>query len=286
MAVATTLESLAHHLLSCAATRALEEPSAFEAALVTNPESLAFLVYVAARHETVGELLTALARPGLALIVEGQRACLRCDARGGEAEFHLVFLARTLADLTAGRFAVEQTLFSHDRVVPAALPVALGRVSFGQPRNELVFARSSLELSIDLAAALHRVAGLRLLPSPALDDRLRRTLEGILVAGERPTLERVASLMALSPRALQRALQQGPSFQDLVSEVSSEQALALLRNRPDLSIKEIAVRLGFSGTRAFSRAFRRWFGRNPSEVRHVGSSSSVPPPRSTMRPRA
>jgi AraC-like DNA-binding protein len=48
--------------------------------------------------------------------------------------------------------------------------------------------------------------------------------------------------------------------------VLHERALELL-SRPALRLAEIAERLGFADASAFSKAFRRWTGRSPSDVR-------------------
>ncbi len=48
-------------------------------------------------------------------------------------------------------------------------------------------------------------------------------------------------------------------------------AACLLLRRPELSVKEIAVRLGFPGTPQFSRAFRRVVQLSPSEFRASGA---------------
>jgi AraC-like DNA-binding protein len=39
---------------------------------------------------------------------------------------------------------------------------------------------------------------------------------------------------------------------------------------PDIELVEVAFLLGFSDQSAFSRAFKRWTGKSPSESRKVG----------------
>ena len=42
-----------------------------------------------------------------------------------------------------------------------------------------------------------------------------------------------------------------------------------------LPMIEIALRLGYSDHTAFSRAFSRWFGASPRELRRAGSGASI-----------
>ncbi len=51
-------------------------------------------------------------------------------------------------------------------------------------------------------------------------------------------------------------------------------ALALLRTRPDMSIKEIAAASGFGSTSVFDRFIRRTYGCSPSQCRASGNAPS------------
>jgi AraC-like DNA-binding protein len=46
---------------------------------------------------------------------------------------------------------------------------------------------------------------------------------------------------------------------------------------PQRSLADITFELGFSQQSAFTRAFRRWTGRAPSEWRARGAVAGVPP---------
>lgn len=88
-------------------------------------------------------------------------------------------------------------------------------------------------------------------------------LMGLAQAGLQP----VASRLAMSARTLERRLAaQGLTFQRLVDGQRRVRALWLLRNT-DLCIDQIAIELGFSGAKNFSRTFRRWYGCTPSRLR-------------------
>jgi AraC-like DNA-binding protein len=71
----------------------------------------------------------------------------------------------------------------------------------------------------------------------------------------------------MSVRTLQRRLgDEGTSFAGLVDEVRHELSRALVR-RTDLSLVEVAARVGFAELSTFSRAFKRWTGLAPGAYR-------------------
>lgn len=101
----------------------------------------------------------------------------------------------------------------------------------------------------------------------AEDDALRAAVVQTLGEGE-PTLLRVARLLGVSARTLQRRLHdQGTSFRAVVDEVRSTEAARLLERGERAST--IAELLGFSEESAFRRAFRRWRIRSAGLARTV-----------------
>jgi AraC-like DNA-binding protein len=95
-----------------------------------------------------------------------------------------------------------------------------------------------------------------------LKDRLLRYLLSNAYLGL-PSLEAVAANFALSPRSLQRKLQEeGVSYQQLVDEARKSLALQYLASG-QYPLKEIAYILGYNEISAFSRAFKRWTGAAP-----------------------
>jgi AraC-like DNA-binding protein len=87
------------------------------------------------------------------------------------------------------------------------------------------------------------------------------------VALGRSDLAFVARRLHLSARTLQRKIAaSGTSFRALRDETRFQLATSMLA-QDDLSIGEIAYRLGYSETAAFTRAFARRFGRSPRDAR-------------------
>jgi len=83
------------------------------------------------------------------------------------------------------------------------------------------------------------------------------------------TQESVAKALNLSVRNMQRRLnREGTSFKKLLTETRQYLARQYMENS-QLSINEITFLLGFSEPSNFSRAFRRWHGRPPSEYRNA-----------------
>jgi AraC-like DNA-binding protein len=90
----------------------------------------------------------------------------------------------------------------------------------------------------------------------------------------------VAEALALSTRSLHRKLAEvGRTFHDVVSEFRRAEAERLL-SQGKASLSDVALRLGFADQSAFSRAFKRWTERSPSEWR-----SAHAPPTPSKRPK-
>ncbi len=107
-----------------------------------------------------------------------------------------------------------------------------------------------------------------------LPDRVRAAVDADL-AGREPSLEAVARRLGQSRRSLQRRLgEAGTTFARLVAEVRRQRAEAFLSGR-DVSVAEVSWLLGFSEQSAFTRAFRRWTGRSPTEDRRGGPAGSA-----------
>jgi AraC-like DNA-binding protein len=77
----------------------------------------------------------------------------------------------------------------------------------------------------------------------------------------------IAASINLSQRSLQRKLQQqGVSFTGLLDSSRRELGLQYVRDS-QYSLNEVAYLLGFSEPGNFSRAFKRWYGKPPSQYR-------------------
>jgi AraC-like DNA-binding protein len=143
-------------------------------------------------------------------------------------------------------------------------------------------ARDALVLDAGLLAAPFATHNAALLDAlvPGLETQLapRRKLallDGVRAAlvrrmsGERPSVEKVARELALSPRTLQRRLGElGLSYQQVLDEVRHTTARRLLRE-PRFEVAEIAFMLGFEELNSFTRAFTAWEGTTPKRWREA-----------------
>ena len=83
----------------------------------------------------------------------------------------------------------------------------------------------------------------------------------------RATQGSIASAVHMSTRSLQRRLrEEGTSYRELLEETRRELATQYMR-QSNLSVNEITYLLGFSEPANFTRAFRRWTGRSPTQYR-------------------
>lgn len=83
------------------------------------------------------------------------------------------------------------------------------------------------------------------------------------------TEARVADQLHMTPRNLHRKLQkEDTSFKLLLNEVRQDLALQYIQDR-SMTLTEISFMLGFSEVSSFSRAYKNWTGKSPSEDRHA-----------------
>jgi AraC-like DNA-binding protein len=85
--------------------------------------------------------------------------------------------------------------------------------------------------------------------------------------GGDPSLPTVARRLAMSPRTLQRRLDdEGTTFAKVLDQTRRHVAEAYVADR-GLALTEVAYLLGFSEPSAFTRACQRWFGQSPKQCR-------------------
>lgn len=107
-----------------------------------------------------------------------------------------------------------------------------------------------------------------LAPGESAGEKLSRLLGAILgTGGLVPTLEMMSELTDVSTRTLHRRLNtEGLSYQELLDRARFDRAKELLCDT-DMSVKQLAFELGYSGANNFIRAFRRLSGQTPGAFR-------------------
>ncbi|MFW2389119.1 MAG: AraC family transcriptional regulator [Polyangiales bacterium] len=182
-----------------------------------------------------------------------------------EIEFMLTLFVRFCQEITQGHFQPERVLFEHPfRGGLEEYSQIFGcDVSFGEPRNALVMPAETLRRPLahhsravyqQLEAVAESLASR--LSSPGLIHEVGNRIRDRLATGS-CDVDTIASMMALSSRTLQRRLsEEGTSFRALME--ATRQAVALECFERGLDIAETSRRAGFSNSRAFARALRRW----------------------------
>ncbi len=181
---------------------------------------------------------------------------------------------------TSKRVPVESLSFQHPRGLPEArYTEALGvEPRFEQAGNEIRF---SLETcGTPIAGAEPRLAEIvgfyarhqhEQLGSDSVLDATRRAVMMAMARGD-VSAATVARSLGMSERTLRRRLSEdGIGYQAVVDDVRFEAARNYVA-QPSLSVAEVALLLGFSDARTFSRAFKRWSGGTVSEFRKAQSS--------------
>jgi AraC-like DNA-binding protein len=109
----------------------------------------------------------------------------------------------------------------------------------------------------------------------SVSERLRRVLRRHL-SDELPSLEAVSPQLAMTPQTLRRRLQdEGHGYQALKDALRRDAAIELLAQR-DLTLVDIANRVGFSEASTFARAFKKWCGVAPGEYRQTRLTGDDP----------
>lgn len=191
------------------------------------------------------------------------------------AEYTASITARRLREGTGGRCQVRAAVFEHAGADEAELERALGfPVRFGRPFTGLVLSRDAAELPFERRdPVLRRVLedhardlDARLVPLEPTVAAIRRAVERELAGGD-ARVATVARRLGTTARTLQRRLaEDGVTYQQILDEARRQAAERYLRGS-SLAIAEIAYLLGYSEPSAFHRAFRRWTGVAPGELR-------------------
>lgn len=84
-----------------------------------------------------------------------------------------------------------------------------------------------------------------------------------MVCPDFPTRSQLARRLNMSDQTLNRRLAaEGVSYKSLAQDIRQKKACDLLRST-DLSIEEIASKVGYSNVANFYRAFKSWTGKTP-----------------------
>ncbi|MQS16190.1 AraC family transcriptional regulator [Streptomyces kaniharaensis] len=149
-------------------------------------------------------------------------------------------------------------------------------IDFEAPVSSITFLATDLRSPAPytqpgLSAVLRRQAEHTLaaaIPLHSWLDTFQAVVRAALADGDL-TLASVARRVGLSPRTLQRRLDEhGTNWRDQVETIRREHITHLLQNT-DLSIESIAAGTGYADARALRRAVQRWYGDTPGALRQT-----------------
>jgi AraC-like DNA-binding protein len=248
--------------------------------------SLGLLGYLIANSDTVGRGLQALREflhvhdQGAApfLIEEEGVAMLGYEvldpgiAGAEQMTFGaLAIAANILRTLCGPRFELRAVTFSFRSPANSALfrKFFKSPVRFNAERSALAFDARWLQERITgadpyireiLDAKLKDAGAMR---GESFENRIRRVVRTLLAAG-RCAEEDAAKAFGMSRRSLARRLKNsGSTFRAVVDAARFDVARSLLESS-QITIVEIAARLGYADSSTFARAFRRWSGTSPA----------------------
>ena len=197
------------------------------------------------------------------------------DIRDFICEREFTAILRVLSDLLGSPVNVIEVRVAYGRPTNhEAYAGTLGcPVRFGMREHQIVLDQAILGARLPLASPLARrslerdcrEALVRLRERNSVEQQMLQEIvyrrEGV------PDLESLARRLHMSPRTFRRRLtEEGTSYRDVVARVQKSESLRLLRTS-DLPMHSIAEQVGFSDVGNFYRAFRRWTGTTPGEVR-------------------
>lgn len=131
-----------------------------------------------------------------------------------------------------------------------------------------------------LLASLHEAAADRMPSSIRPDshsDELVRQVAGYLSTqyAEPVTIEGMAETLGYNRAYLSRLFKQHTSLSPVtfLTKLRVDHGRRLLRERPELTVEQIASSVGFQDALYFSKQFRRWYDQSPTEYRVTAMKS-------------
>lgn len=145
---------------------------------------------------------------------------------------------------------------------------------FNQERTEVVMDRryldmplvqNALSLSKFLKASLEELIDGNI-QNASLNAQIRSIISKEY-GNNFPDFSVICEKLNMTPQTLRRRLkEESTSYQEIKDSIRKDASIYYL-SKPDLSIDEIALLMGFSEASSFHRAFKKWTGKTPSAYR-------------------
>jgi len=223
----------------------------------------------------------------LYLLEGSETAELRWDVRpdfgmADQANYQAAVLNLKLLRMIGGsRFVpnyVNLTVDARDKDLPEIEATAMCPVHVRAANNAIAFPLHLLDQPVPTAnrTLFRLVSGyldrVRAASRVSLAQRVEDYVRGALPSGT-CSIERCAKKLGTSVRTLQSRLAEcGVRFSDILERQRMELAKTYLQEG-ELTLDEVALRLGYSEQTSFGRAFKRWLGVTPQRFRAVQAVS-------------
>jgi len=190
-------------------------------------------------------------------------------------DWQLGALLKMIRTIAGSSFNPVRVLFQHTAPPDTGYYYELFRcpVEFSAPSTTLLIATADADKRLtgsnDQLAQLNEHIVVKYLAHSAKKDILNRVKAAIIdaLASGSASEVVVAEAIHMTPRNMHRKLQkEGTSFRQLLNDVRQDLALQYIQDRSK-TLTEISFLLGFSEVSSFSRAFKNWTGKPPSEAR-------------------
>jgi AraC-like DNA-binding protein len=264
----------------------------FHLAVDYDLREIGLLYYVLASSEVLGDALrraerySAIVNEGVAVrFRDGRHTTITCNYVGVERtsdrhqiEFWLTSVIRICRQLTSHHLVpIRVKIIHHRKGIPRELAAFLGcNIDFGANVDEVLFPGNIKHLPVVSAdpylnKLLINYCEEALAHREANRGTLRSTLEhaiALLLPHGQAQAGAVARRLGMSQRTLARRLSsEGLTFAGILTELRADLAERYLQDE-DLTISQISWLLGYREVSAFTRAFKHWTGKTPSEARY------------------
>ncbi len=243
------------------------------------------LIYVVQNAGTVGDALLALKKyfhtynqgSDIQLEIQGNSARLAYEVTIGDAasirqdaELAMGVGQRLMQSLLGHRWRPSALLVRHSPIATASDYRRLLGITprFDSAHNAWVFDAALLDVPLRAADARlqqiieQQVEELSQITLQELPAMVQRLLRDMLPHGK-TSIEQVAERLMISPRTLQRYLQEANTgFQELLDQTRQTLSTRYLCDS-SISMTQVAEMLGYADLSTFSRAFSRWNGISP-----------------------
>ena len=169
----------------------------------------------------------------------------------------------------------------HSREIEYAKQLNPARILFSQPVMKFSVPRSLLALPLThFSQKNHMEVQDFESYEPMSDSFIDQLTASLIPYLGRGTVNKklIADIVEMSPRSLQRRLEQhSSSYSSIIDQARFMRAQTLLKTF-EVSLIDISLMLGYQNASSFSRAFRRWCGVSPKEFQLYSRNCTATPP--------